>query len=644
MKLNPLSNFAQTWGCQIRVFRVSLMHDSGWMQLRNLMGQMALILLFCAVGVDVASAAPKRVLLLYSYGLDAPPWGEFSKQLRTELFRRFPNEIDLFEATLETARFPGEVEDGPFADYLAALFIKRPLDLVITVAVPAALFVQRQRQRLFVNTPHLIARSEQRRYVPSTNSSETAVLSAIDFLAIMQNILQVLPATEHIAIVLGASPLERYWKKQIQVEVEPLKERVSFIWFNDLSFEEMLNRVSTLPPNSAVFFATMAVDAKGVPQMDPRVFSRFRDASNAPIFSYEDSYFGSGLVGGPMLPNSDISRHAVDAVSRILAAGAPSGLPPTVIALAAPRYDWRELQRWGIKKASLPAESRIEFREPSFWSQHQWTVIGIASAFLFLALMIGVLLFERFRRHRAEAASRKQLFEMAQMNRSLTVSAMSNSIAHELNQPLGAILNNAGAAEVLLSKSPPDIDQLREIIADIRRDDERAGEIISHLRGFLRADDSTPGEVNVSRAIDDVLRIIEPEAAKRGIAIDSDQALESFSVRADHVHLQQVLINLALNGMDAMKDAPSRGRMVFRTSKLDEAVEIAVLDSGTGIPQSRLNEIFDSFVTTKQHGTGLGLSIARTIVEMYGGRIWAENREHGGAAFRLVLPLARPVS
>jgi signal transduction histidine kinase len=614
-------------------------------KLRNLMGQLALILLFYAVGSEAASAAPKRVLLLYSFGLDAPPWGEYSKQLRTELFRKFPNEVDLFEATLETARFPGDVDDGPFADYLAALFSKRPLDLVITVAVPAALFVQRQRQRLFVKTPHLIARSEQRRYVPSSDSNETAVLTAIDFLAIMQDILQVLPATEHIAVVLGASPVERYWKEQIQSAVEPLKGRVAFTWFNDLSFEDMLKKISTLPPRSAVFFATLAVDSKGVPQMDPRVFSRFRDASNAPIFGYEDSYFGSGMVGGPMLSTSDISRRVVDAAARILSGDAPSGLPATVVGLAAPRYDWRELQRWGIKEADLPAASTVEFRQPTFWGEHRGAVIAIVSVVFLQALLIAALLFERVRRRRAEAASRRRFLEMTQMNRSLTISAISSSITHELNQPLGAILNNAGAAEVLLAKSPPDIEQLRDIIADIRKDDERAGEIIGHLRGFLRTDERALGEVSINRAIADVLHIVEPEAAKRGISIAFDQGSQELSVRADHVHLQQVLLNLALNGMDAMKDATPNRRMVFQTSQTSDAkVEVAVLDTGTGIPEHRLKEIFDSFVTTKQQGTGLGLSIARTIVEMYGGRIWAENRQDGGAAFRFVLPLVKPAA
>jgi C4-dicarboxylate-specific signal transduction histidine kinase len=166
-------------------------------------------------------------------------------------------------------------------------------------------------------------------------------------------------------------------------------------------------------------------------------------------------------------------------------------------------------------------------------------------------------------------------------------------------------------------------------------------EIIAHLRGFLRKDGPVR-EIDINHALGDVLHIVEPEAARRGIAIECDRAAQQLSVRADHVHLQQVLLNLALNGMDAMQDTTRSRRMVFQTvRRTDTEVEVAVLDSGTGIPENKLKDIFESFVTTKQHGTGLGLSIARTIVEMYGGRIWAENRQDGGAAFRFVLPLVR---
>jgi len=149
-------------------------------------------------------------------------------------------------------------------------------------------------------------------------------------------------------------------------------------------------------------------------------------------------------------------------------------------------------------------------------------------------------------------------------------------------------------------------------------------------------------DVDINRAVVDVLQIVEPEAALRGIEIDSNRTPQILTVRADYVHLQQVLLNLALNGMDAMKGSANGRRMSFQTARMtDREVEVSVLDTGTGIPEQKLNEVFESFVTTKQHGTGLGLSIARAIVEMYGGRIWAENRQGGGAAFRFVLPLAK---
>lgn len=627
----------------ILVDRCPIMQSIERSHLRKMVGRFALILLFYAGGSDVALASPKRVLLLHSFGLDAPPWSEYSKHIRAELFKKMPHEIDLVEATLESARLPDTVDDSPFADYLAALFSKHPPDLVITVAPLAARFVQQQRQRLFINIPLLVTATEPRRYSRSPNSNETAVLTDINLLTAMQNILDVLPATDHIAVILGASPLERFWKEEVIKAVKPLSGRVTFSFFNDLSFEEMLKTASTLPPRSALFFGALSVDINGVPLIDGGIFSRFREASNAPIFSYDDSHFGEGLVGGPMLSIDDISRRTADTATRILSSGeVASSIPTTIIGYASPRFDWRELQRWRVKEANLIPGSQVIFRELSFWSQHRWTVIGVASAIVFQAVMICALLFERIRRRLAEAASRNRLLELAKMNRSLTVSAISSSIAHELNQPLGAILNNTGAAELLLSRSPPDIDQIRQILADIRTDDERAGEIIGHLRGFLRADEATPSDVNIKRAIEDVIHIIEPEAAKRGIALESDQALQPFSVRGDRVHLQQVLLNLALNGLDAMQDTASNKRLAFQTSRLDDArVEIAVLDTGTGIPESKLKEIFDSFITTKKFGTGLGLSIARTIVEMYGGRIWAENRENGGAAFRFVLPQAK---
>jgi C4-dicarboxylate-specific signal transduction histidine kinase len=216
-------------------------------------------------------------------------------------------------------------------------------------------------------------------------------------------------------------------------------------------------------------------------------------------------------------------------------------------------------------------------------------------------------------------------------------------VAHELNQPLGAILSNAEAAEVLLTANPPDLNLLKEILADIRRDDQRAGEIIRHLRGLLKKSDVELEEFNLSDAIHDALHVLEPEAMKRGVVLEAEHARGAFRVRADQVHLQQVVINLAANGMDAMTDCPPGKRNLAVQSALNggSVVEVSICDSGTGIPNDKLKEIFETFYTTKQQGTGLGLSIARTIVETYGGRIWAENKLGGGAVFRFTLPLVQ---
>ena len=281
------------------------------------------------------------------------------------------------------------------------------------------------------------------------------------------------------------------------------------------------------------------------------------------------------------------------------------------------------------------------------WEQYRWQMIAILVAMLLQAAVIGWLLFERYRRRRAEIESRGRMREVIHLNRTAAAGALSASIAHELNQPLGAILSNAEAAELLLTANPPDLDQVREILGDIRQADQRAADIIQHLRKLLkRKSEVELQEFDLNDAIASAIRILSPEATKRGIALSANGVQRSLPIRAEQIHLEQVILNLATNGMDAMADsAPGKRKMSIQTALTGGPdVEVSVIDSGTGIPHEKLKDVFDTFYTTKQEGTGLGLSIARTIVETYGGKIWAENRSGGGAVFRFTLPLsgARP--
>ncbi|HSD75345.1 MAG TPA: ATP-binding protein, partial [Steroidobacteraceae bacterium] len=243
-------------------------------------------------------------------------------------------------------------------------------------------------------------------------------------------------------------------------------------------------------------------------------------------------------------------------------------------------------------------------------------------------------------RKRAEDA----LQNLAHAARLAVVGELTGSIAHEINQPLGAILSNAEAAEMLLETESPPMGELRNILADIRRDDLRASEVIKRVRGLLHKREPQMVPLDINDIADEVVQLVSADARRRKVELTRRFAPRLPHVRGDRVRLQQVLLNLMLNGLDAMSGTPEdTRRLVLRTELDAEAgAKICVTDCGHGVPADKLSSIFESFVTTKEHGMGLGLSIARSIVDMHGGRIWANNNTDGGATFTFTLPVAGP--
>jgi len=405
----------------------------------------------------------------------------------------------------------------------------------------------------------------------------------------------------------------------------------------------MLKRAAALPSHSAIFFVLMSVDVAGVAQEKSAAFARLHAVANAPIFSYLDVYFTRGLVGGPLVNIEDLGRQAASVAVRILGGEPPSGIKTAAIGFGTPQFDWRELQRWNISESRLPAGSEVHFREPGLWEQYRPQVAAGIAAVLLQAAIICWLLVERRRRYFAQAEAISRRREVVRLNRVTTANVLSSSIAHELNQPLGAILSNTEAAQMLLKANPPDLVQIGEILSDIVRDDQRASEIILGLRNLLNNRRETDlRAVDLNDSVRDVVKIVSPEVERRGVVLRTILAPETLRVRSDPIHLQQVIINLAMNGMDAMDDTPGPHNLTIKTRRDAESdvAEVRVSDSGKGIPGDSLTSIFEAFVTTKPQGTGLGLPIARTILKSYGGDIWAENRQRG-AVFSFRLPLAK---
>jgi PAS domain S-box-containing protein len=229
---------------------------------------------------------------------------------------------------------------------------------------------------------------------------------------------------------------------------------------------------------------------------------------------------------------------------------------------------------------------------------------------------------------------------LARATRLATLGELTASIAHEVNQPLGAILSNADAAEMLLERGDADLAEVRQILADIRRDDLRASEVIQRVRALVGKHEVSMSRLDVNTVLGDSLRLVAPDAQRRGVTIVREFAPDLPPVHGDPVQIEQLLLNLLVNAMDAMKDTSlARRGLTLRSARAgDNRVEVTVEDSGPGIEAEKLPKVFDSFFTTKEGGMGLGLALARSIAEAHGGSITAANHPEGGAVFRLVFP------
>jgi PAS domain S-box-containing protein len=242
----------------------------------------------------------------------------------------------------------------------------------------------------------------------------------------------------------------------------------------------------------------------------------------------------------------------------------------------------------------------------------------------------------------AELEAQQQRSELAHLSRVTMLGELSSSLAHELNQPLGAILRNTEAAELFLQDSEPDLEELRAILVDIRNDDQRAGAVIDRMRAMLKRREVEHSLLDLNVLAGEVISLVRPDADSRKVSLVLEAASSIPLVHGDRVQLQQVLLNLLLNAMDAVNDsAPDRRRITVRVQPAGTLVEVTVSDNGHGISLDKLAHLFEPFFTTKANGMGMGLPISRRIMESHLGTIRAENDPDGGATFYFTLPVTK---
>jgi C4-dicarboxylate-specific signal transduction histidine kinase len=300
------------------------------------------------------------------------------------------------------------------------------------------------------------------------------------------------------------------------------------------------------------------------------------------------------------------------------------------------------LQRWGISENRLPLGSDIRFRSPTAWEQYQWQIMLISAALVIQSVLIARPFYEHRRRRQAEVEASRRMAELAHMNRSAAIGQMSASIVHEINQPLAAIVVNAGTGLRWLAKDTPNVDKAAHALKNILGNGKRASQVVETIRGMFKKEISNRTSVDINDAIREVLTLLHIELEEHKVLTKTTLKEGLPRVMADRVQLQQVIFNLVTNAIEAMSTTAAGSRVLRLRSEATETGEciIAIEDSGPGIEPDTLERIFEPFFTSKSKGMGMGLSICRSIVEAHGGRLWVAQNTPTGAVFQLVLPVA----
>ena len=599
----------------------------------------ALVFVLLASAPSNAQPAVRQVLLLQSFSRGNVGVDQFTSNFRVELDQRAEGPVNVVQVVVGPTGSVGAPEQA-VVDYIRSTFVDRPKpDLIVTVAGPAAVFARKYRQQLFPDTPTLFASVDQK-YLGDLplGDNETAVAAVNDYPHVIENILQLLPQTRQVFMVTGSGQVGQFWRRELENEFGRFHDRLTFVWFEDLSFREALLRTASLPDNSAILYIIFGTDGTGAAFADERLFAELHATANAPLFAGQSVYLGAGIVGGSLLSIDDLSRDTADVAVRLLNGESPGSVrvPPHVP--GQPIFDWRELQRWGIAESRLPASSVVRYRSPSLWQEYRYTILGAMGALAIQALLIIGLLYQRRARQRAELDSRRNLALAADANRRQTMSALTNAIAHELGQPLSSMIHNAHALQKMIATDRATPETIGEILSDIRSEGIQATQIIDRHRTMLRSHQLDKKPIDLHEVISESLALVAHDMRARQIQPIVNLSSNPCIIRGDQVLLGQVLVNLVMNAMDAMAETPPvRRRLTIRTEVRAADVEVTVRDTGTGLPADINGKLFAPFVTTKTNGLGIGLTIARTIVHAHEGTIDARNNPEGGATFIVTL-------
>jgi signal transduction histidine kinase len=597
---------------------------------------------------ELRDAATKRVLLISTGSRLSPGFRVVDREILRVLRTIETVRIETYAENLDIVRFPTERYQRIFREYLAARYAEQRPDLVILTFVGSLGLTANSLTQLFPGTPILVAGFTEEEIRPEQLGEwVTGFVERADARAALDLILRLQPRLRRIVVIGGTSVGDRQKLQPVRAAAPAFKDRVAVEFWDNLVMADLRRAVTALPRDSAILYTPLFRDGAGQTFVSAEVGRWIGESASVPVYLMVDQSFGTGAVGGMISTVEAFGKRAGEQARRLLTGTSPAAMPFEVRSDSVPTFDWRALKRWNISESALPSGSVVRFKPASVWREYGWYIGGAAIVIVLQSATIVALVLERryrrriaAERERAELELQQHRRELAHVGRVSLMGELAASLAHELSQPLTAIFANGSAALRFLNRG--EAGESREALEELLKDQTRAAEVIRHMRRFVRREAAVEHTgVQIGDVIREVVALVRSDAMLQRVDVlwSADPSLPAAS--GNRVQLQQVLLNLVLNAIDAMT-AVKGGRIVTITAReRDGMIQIAVSDRGNGVSLDDFERIFEPFYTTKEHGLGMGLSICRAIIRAHGGSLWAENNDYGGATFNFTVPVAK---
>ena len=476
-----------------------------------------LVVTLAPASVRAQELRPHSILVLDQAELRGPFYDLLFSGLRDVVVGHTHSNVTLYGENLDLNRFGGQAYEQSLKRYLHEKYQGKLIGAVVAIGGGSLECALRWREELWPGIPIVFAMVDEVDFARLKPPPDvTGVLVKTPLADSIKVARVVVPGLSTVAIV--GDPWDRVvvfrsWVDEVATAAAGLK----VIAIVGEKMSDIRKRVAELPERSAIIYSSIYSNGEGTFLLPRTALGLIAEKANRPIVVAAETFLAPGGIGGYVIVPSVIGADAARIALRILDGERAENIPP-VSGGVKPIFNWQQMQRWNVSESSLPAGSEVRFREPGLWDKYHWQSIIAIAIFLLQAGLIAVLLRERKRRRDAEIESRRRMSELAHVNRGATAGEFSSSLAHELNQPLGSILTNAETAELILNSQSPDLDEVREILADIRRDDQRASEVIRRLRSFTKRTMFETKDVDVNELMREVFDFLSSQASARNVA------------------------------------------------------------------------------------------------------------------------------